>query len=284
MKCGIVILNYNTYELTCSLVKSCMNIESIGKIVIVDNCSNDNFDEFCKELNDDKIKYIKNNKNTGYAAGNNIGLRYLKDNGYKYAFIANPDVIFTEKTIIEIKNFLEKNCDYGVVSCLRTLNKTKNTGQYWWIPTFKSALLESTYIGRHYLNKRCIRLTNDTNKILGKVYDTVEVVGGAFFGCNLDIMEKINYLDENTFLWYEENILAFKLRENGYKEAILYTCEYEHNHKKKQRGNKNFNIYLKSKKHYCKTYLKINMFQTILLNIFDFIGNIEAKLIYLLFN
>lgn len=279
MKCGIVILNYNTYKLTCELVKNALKIELIEKIVIVDNNSNDNFSDFCKAMDNDKIQYIKNNENLGYAAGNNIGLKYLKNKGFDYGFIANPDVIFDYKTIENILSFLNKNNDYGVVSAVRTQNGSKNTAQYWWIPNFSNALWESVFIGRKIQGNRSKKISNNVIETSKREFFDVEVVGGAFFGCNLDIMEAIGYLDEHTFLWYEENILSFKLRENKYKVALLKTCSYDHNHKKNGHGNKKHKVFVKSKRYYCYEYLKINDFQKILLSLFDFIGIVENKLI-----
>jgi len=276
---GIVILNYNSYDLTCKLVQKCLNINAIDKIVLVDNNSKDNFEEFVIDQNNDKIKYIKNSKNTGYAAGNNVGLKYLYENGYKFAFIANPDVEFNNETIENISDFLYKNKEYGIASSVRTQNGNKNTGQFWTIPTYTEALFESIFIGRKFQNKynqkKSNRLCNNTSKD----YMDVEVVGGAFFGCNLSIMNKIDYLDEGTFLWYEENILGFKLRQNGYKEALLMNCSYEHNHKKKGHGNLMHKTFINSKKFYCYNYLKIGFLKKILLSIFDCIGIIENKVI-----
>lgn len=279
MNCGIVILNYNTFDLTCNLVKSILNYKEIDKIVIVDNNSKDNFNEFCNKENNDKIKYIKNNFNSGYAAGNNVGLKYLKDIGCKYAFIANPDVIMSEETINKILNFLMNNTQYAIASSVRTQNGTNNTAQYWWIPNFKDSLFESIYIGRKLQGNKSKRISNNVIKDTSKKVIDVEVVGGAFFGCNLEILEKLDFLDENTFLWYEENILAFKLRENNYKEALLCNCLYEHNHLKKGRGNSKYKIFASSKYYYCEHYLKINQIQKCILKIFDTIGFLENKLI-----
>ncbi|MCI8273212.1 MAG: glycosyltransferase family 2 protein [Clostridia bacterium] len=284
MKCGIVILNYNSYNLTCELVKKCLEIDLIEKIVLVDNDSKDDFDSFVLETNNSRIEYIKNDKNSGYAAGNNIGLKYLYNLGYKYAFIANPDVIFDYNTINEILTFLSENSSYGIVSSVRTQNRTKDTGQFWSIPKYRDALFESIFIGRKFQNKLNKKKSNYICDNLGdKRYIDVEVVGGAFFGCNLDIMNEIDYLDEGTFLWYEENIVSFKLREKGYKVSVLNTCEYEHSHSKKRHGNLMHTTFIKSKKYYCYKYLKIGIFRKILLAIFDFIGIVENKIICFLY-
>jgi len=282
MKRGIVILNYNTYDLTCNLVKKIIDMNVFDKIVLVDNNSNDDFSEFCAEIDENKIYYYKSDVNSGYASGNNIGLKYLNANDFDIGFVANPDVTFERDTIEKISEFLINNNEYATASCSRTLHKDGVTGQYWWIPSFTTSLLESLYIGRRILDKRCIKLTNQIEQS-EKNYITVEVVGGAFWGCNLKTLDKIGYLDENTFLWYEENILSYKIKDENLKVGFLLDCTYQHNHVKKGHGNKNFKYFLNSKKHYCYKYLKIKWYQKILLGIFDFIGYMEEKIICVIF-
>ncbi len=284
-KVGIVILNYNTYDLTCKLVKSSMGMRVFDYIVLVDNCSDDNFEEFLKDFPNDVI-YIKTSENGGYAKGNNVGIRILEKKGCSIGFIANPDVIFDKDCIEKISTFLKENKDYAVASCSRNQENGKITGQYWWIPDYKYTVLEALYFGRRYLDKKCIHLTNkETDSCSGEQqnFKCVEVVGGAFFGFNVKLLGKVGYLDENTFLWYEENILAYKLREAGYKVGYLKNCHYVHNHVKKGHGNKNMDIFLASKRYYCYEYLKINKFQKSILAIADAIGLIEEKIICKMF-
>lgn len=282
MECGIVILNYNSFELSCNLIKIALSINLINKIILVDNNSNDNFDSFINKINNKKVVYIKNKDNLGYATGNNIGLKYLKKLKCKYGFIANPDVIFQYNTIKNILDFLKMNQQYGVVSCTRTQNGTKKTGQFWTIPNYIGTLFESTFIGRKIQTKSNQKYSNSICDKSNNDFLDVEVVGGAFFGCNLDIMENVNYLDENTFLWYEENILSYKLKQKGYKVALLKTCTYEHNHKKSGHGNPNFKVFINSKRYFCKKYLKIGFLRTSLLYLLDFIGIVENRIICLL--
>ena len=107
MKVGIIVLNYNSYNLSKEIVKKSIEMDIINKIVLIDNNSEDDFDQFVNELNNNKVLYIKNNENGGYAKGNNIGLKYLYDNNYDIGFIVNPDVDFREDTIEKISYFLK---------------------------------------------------------------------------------------------------------------------------------------------------------------------------------
>ena len=60
IKYAIIILNYNSFDLTRKLSNNCLDMSSIDKVIIVDNASSDNFDEYVKSVNSDKLVYIKN--------------------------------------------------------------------------------------------------------------------------------------------------------------------------------------------------------------------------------
>ena len=116
-KCGVVILNYNSHDLTVALAKKVSAYECVDYICVVDNCSKDSFDGDFQEA---KIHYIKSKKNDGYSAGNNIGLRYLVDEKKcDRVFIANPDVLFDERTIWEMSRTFDKKDDLVILSTKR---------------------------------------------------------------------------------------------------------------------------------------------------------------------
>ncbi len=45
-----------------------------------------------------------------------------------------------------------------------------------------------------------------------------------------DVLQKVNFFDENTFLYYEENIIAKKLKQVGYKIMLHSDIFVFHNH------------------------------------------------------
>lgn len=60
---------------------------------------------------------MKSNTNAGYAAGNNIGMRYAYNKGYKYAWILNNDIIIDDVQIItKIIDVFEKDSSVAVVN------------------------------------------------------------------------------------------------------------------------------------------------------------------------
>lgn len=82
---AIIILNYNSWQLTIDFIEneiSKIELPERTQIVVVDNCSPNESMEQLKKWNvaHQKFILIQNEKNTGYAAGNNVGLRWAKKN------------------------------------------------------------------------------------------------------------------------------------------------------------------------------------------------------------
>ena len=93
MKIVVVILNYKTYEMTLKLIKNIERIKGNEKvdIVVVDNASpNESADILRTESNDShRFALLKNDINSGYAAGNNVGIKYAVENGAEYILVSN---------------------------------------------------------------------------------------------------------------------------------------------------------------------------------------------------
>ena len=85
MKVSFVTVSYNNYEITSNYVASIKFMRGyenfVDKIVIVDNCSNDDdYYQLKKNLEEEpKVIIIRSNKNVGYSKGINIGLEYLSN-------------------------------------------------------------------------------------------------------------------------------------------------------------------------------------------------------------
>ena len=95
----VILLNYNSSADCRECVADLKRQEGVElDIVIVDNCSpregeQDTIRQLCIV---EGCTFIQAKENRGYNAGNNIGLRYASEKGYKYALIANPDMRFPQ--------------------------------------------------------------------------------------------------------------------------------------------------------------------------------------------
>lgn len=273
-KVGAVILNYNSYNLIIEKVKLLNSYKCLNEIIIVDNCSNNDSFERLKKIQNEKIKVIKTERNGGYAYGNNYGLKILEQNN-DYAFIMNPDVIVENNELKKIITMMEKNKEFAILGAIRTSKgEIYDQSQYWKIPSFWDEFFSYIYLTRKYLYHKETKYLKQKNEIL-----EVGVVPGCLFLINLNVGKKIDYFDENTFLYYEENILAKKIKLLGYKCGICLNSKYIHDHDlsaSKNNSNKKIKKYLyESKKYYFLNYLNLNFLEKIILNILNYINRIE---------
>ena len=91
---------------------------------------------------------------------------------------------------------------------------------------------------------------------------------------------EVDFFDENTFLYYEENILGYKLKEKGYKQFLLPNCSYIHNHsisinKSIKSVSKRLKHAYDSREYYCLQYLKINKLEQLILHCTFYIGRVN---------
>lgn len=95
----LIILSYNGKQLTLDCLASVLKLNYENFIiVVVDNASTDRTveaikTEYSMELLSGKMVLIANNKNTGFAAGNNTGMKYAFEKNANYALLLNNDTV-----------------------------------------------------------------------------------------------------------------------------------------------------------------------------------------------
>jgi GT2 family glycosyltransferase len=107
-KIFIIILNYNGKE----TIKKCLDSVfysdySNFEVVVVDNDSKDGSFELAKSLYS-KFHFIKNTKNSGFSAGNNVGIRFALEKMADYVFLLNNDAVLEKNTLSKLVEASEK--------------------------------------------------------------------------------------------------------------------------------------------------------------------------------
>lgn len=104
---SIIMPSYNTAPYIKETVQSVLDQTYINwELIIVDDCSTDNTDEVLSTIKDERIRYFKNEKNSGAALSRNKALREAK--GQWIAYLDSDDLWLPEKLEKQI-DFMEKN-------------------------------------------------------------------------------------------------------------------------------------------------------------------------------
>ena len=263
-KVGMVILNYNDYETTNKYIEKIKDYKVLNDIVIVDNKSSDGSFEKLKNLQDNKISVIETDANKGYAYGNNIGVKYLCENTRDdYIIISNPDIIVEEKDLIRLKKDLDNNDDISLVAPVIEQLGEKIRG--WRLPNIKDEIL----LNINYIQRKIRKNLNYKEEKYSGNLTKVDVVPGCFFMIRKDIMEMIGGFDESTFLYYEENIIASKLKNIEKTSYIDNKASAIHDLSvsvdKSFNSLKKYKILKESQKYYVENYLKANKIELLFL-------------------
>lgn len=180
-----------------------------AEVIVVDNGSNDGTAEWVQEhISKSVNKHISfiQNANTGFAHGNNLGIRQASG---KYILLLNPDTEVRPETFKVMLDFMENRPDVGIAGCklikpdgsldLACRRRFPNP----WNSFKRLFLLDRS--GYNYTNI-------DENQEM-----EVDSVVGAFLMIRREVMDKIGLLDEAFFMYGEDLDWCWRCKEAGYK-------------------------------------------------------------------
>lgn len=221
MKLSIIILNYNTRELTKNCIDSILQTvkQMDYEIIVVDNASSDGSITYLREqrfkIQDSRFKILETNENLGFAKGNNVARNIAKG---EYVLFLNSDTIVYDGSIEKTVEYLDTHKDVGVVTCKLVLSNgalDKDARRSFITP----------WIGLTHLFLRLDRLF-PTSKLFAKYWygyispDTtheVDVIQGAYFLTRKKILDEVDWFDEDYFLDAEDIDLSWKIKHAGWK-------------------------------------------------------------------
>lgn len=224
-----VILNYCKYNQTIECCNRLLDSD-MDKIIIVDNASpNESYATLVQKFKDNSnVNVVLSKKNSGYARGNNEGLKFIEDyygmSSDNIIYIVNPDSAVDKENITDISTFIKGEKMVGMV----TVNIDNTINNVWHHLKPFSAFFINFWSIRWILWKLGRREGGFYKKDIKSKYQKVDVVLGAFFGISQTIFKQIGYFDEGTFLYYEEEILYSKLKKIGLSNYVLNTSSFSH--------------------------------------------------------
>lgn len=276
-KIGVIILNFNGWQDTIACLASVYQSNySQYQVIVVDNGSQDDSlgqicdwarvqtgkpaskfsrvieytrqeteevqnieeEDFLKER---KLIIIKNEKNYGFAEGNNIGMRYaLKDKEITRIALFNSDVKIA-------------------VNCLREMVQTLDSAKAVGSCQPKMFLMDESRIidalGMSFDQKGKALQVAYGIKDSGQ-YSVNQEIFGACAGAVLykkEMLEQIGFFDEEFFAYYEDVDLALRARLAGWKTMYAGRAIVYHKHSATLGENSPFKRYLIERNRYYYT-------------------------------
>lgn len=267
-KLGIVIVNYNDYDMTSRLLNNIKDYKCLNHIVVVDNNSTDDSIQKLKEFESNRITIIKNSSRH-FSSGLNVGAKCLiKKVGECNIIFSNSDIIIKgEEDLKKLSSDINKD----VVVVGPTVDEHGVLNRGWHLPSVNKEILFNIPLLSRYYKKKFLPYKEEEYK---KDITYVDVVSGCFFVVDSKFLMENDYFDETTFLYYEEQIFAKKVMNKNKKEVIDNKVIIFHDHsvsidKSVKRVKKHITLKT-SQRYFCKAYQKANIIQMGLLYITDY--------------
>lgn len=211
MKLIIITINYNSSENTIKLLESLKNqTDKDFEIIVVDNNSDDVSKLMDYKTAETNVIYLKNNHNLGYSGGNNVGIKKALQNGADWVLLLNNDTWVESSFMTSLKASLEVK--EGIVGLAIDEAPSASSGQ-----------AKTVYAGKiEWLKPTLIHIT-----MFNIVSPQVYAIGGAML-IHRNVFDKIGFLDENYFLYFEDADFCERARKSGIQISFLSEIKISH--------------------------------------------------------
>lgn len=204
---SIITVNFNALEVTCEMIKSVReNSYHNVEIIVVDNASNKNPEAYLNK-HYPEVKFIRSEKNLGFAGGNNLGIQASTGD---FLFFLNNDAELTDGALETLLEVFVKFPRAGIASPKICYYAAK--------PSSEPDVIQ--YAGTTHVHPFTAR--NSTLGELqvdkGQFKDLKETAyaHGAAMMVPRKVVEEVGMMSEDFFLYYEELDWCEMMRRQGY--------------------------------------------------------------------
>lgn len=159
-------------------------------------------------ISDRKMVLIQTGENLGFAAGNNVGIRYALKNTFTYIGVLNNDCVIHCEFLSRLVATLENHPEIAAVSP-KILHKDDPTSIFYaggWIKMWQARWGYVGYKQRDAQYWNGIHLT--------------DFVSGACFIARSELFKIVGLYDEDFFFSNEEMAFGYKARSHGFLLAV----------------------------------------------------------------
>ena len=218
---SIITVNYNGLNDTCALIDSIPFNEDM-EVIVVDNGSREN-EASMLQTRYPHIKAIRSDQNLGFAGGNNLGIKVAKG---KYFYLINNDTVFKYFNPQVLIKRLETSPKIGVV-CPKI--------RFAW-DTNPIQFAGYTPLSTITVRNRAIGFGEEDNGQYDTTHQTPYAHGAAMM-LKREVIDKVGFMPECFFLYYEELDWSMMITRAGYE--IWYDPASTIYHKESQSTGQN---------------------------------------------
>lgn len=224
MDLSIIVVNWNTRDMTCACLASVMAGlgDLAAELIVIDNASDDGSADAIAAAFPASI-LIRNAENRGFAAANNQGFAIARG---RHVLLLNSDTLVHGTVLADSVAWLDAQPEAGAMGC-RVLN-TDGTVQLTcsMYPSVLNQLLQATglwklrrprFFGRYLMTGWARDSTRE-----------VEVISGCYLLVRRRVIETVGGLDEAFFFFGEETDWCRRIRAAGWRLVFAPVGEITH--------------------------------------------------------
>jgi GT2 family glycosyltransferase len=214
MDVSILILNYNTRQLTINALRSVYQSEtpSSYEVILVDNAS---IDDSIQHIQDEfpEVILIQNQENVGFAIANNQAMRIAKG---RYVLLLNSDTLIQPDTLETMLHFMDNHPEVGAAGCKLvlqdgTLDKACKRG----FPTPSASFYYAFGISKLFPHIPRFNQYQLGYKDPDDAYP-VDCLVGAFMFVRRTTIDQVGMLDEEFFMYGEDIDWCYRIKQAGW--------------------------------------------------------------------
>lgn len=202
MQLSIIIVNYNTFQLTCNCINSVIrHTKAVNyEIILVDNNSTERIEKNFETTFPGQLYFLKSEKNLGFAGGNNLGIRHAKG---EYILLLNSDTELLEDSISKTYYYAKTIDNLGAITC-KLLNPDQKSFQNAARPFYsvRNHLIKT--LGLKSLLENRLR-KNEEKYNLNRSFQS-DWIWGTFFMFPYRNLNLIGGKLSETFFMYSEDV------------------------------------------------------------------------------
>jgi GT2 family glycosyltransferase len=205
---SVILLNYNGSHDTINCIQSLQQSSLKDfEIVVVDNASSHDSVELLRARCSD-ITLIVNDRNLGFAGGNNIGIRHALEKGSEFVLLLNNDTTIAHDALSILVKTMEENPQTGIVGGKIYYSDRPNL--IWFAGGYFNP---NSAFGNHY---------GKAEEDHGQYNRTreCEFITGCCMLIRRAVFDRIGLLDDSYFLYYEDVDFCTRARRARY--SVLY--------------------------------------------------------------
>jgi len=205
----IVVVDFNGIEDTRRCLRSLGELAPAASVIVVDNGSAKDLTLALKP-EFPAVAFFRSRTNTGWAGGNNIGLRYALARGAEFVVLLNNDTTVSPRLVERLVAAARANPQFGILGpVIRFMDPPSEV---------QTDGVQFNRPGRPgFFQRQVVPLTSRPEPQVTEV----DIVNGCCLMVRRDVVAAVGLIDEEFFLVHEESDYCLRSQQAGFKNGVV---------------------------------------------------------------